>query len=117
MQGPMQALAARRVHPELREIVVEASRALACLDADRLEELALSCQALNRDLEIAGIVGRSDLARQAKDAQPDLAVFGRVLEVTRANLTVMNRIQALRTGRFLAYNEYEARLGTTHGDH
>ena len=37
-------------HPKLKELVVEASRALARLDADRLEELALSCQALNRDL-------------------------------------------------------------------
>ena len=35
--------------PELNELVREASKALACLDADRLEELALSCQALNRN--------------------------------------------------------------------
>ncbi len=117
MQGPIQALAARRVHPELRELVVEASRALARLDAGRLEELALSCQALNRDLEIAGVVGRTDLARQARDTQADLAVFGRVLEATRANLAVMNRLHALRAGRFLAYSEFDARSGTTHGDH
>jgi hypothetical protein len=36
--------------PKLKELVVEASRALAQLDAERLEELALSCQALNREL-------------------------------------------------------------------
>ena len=37
--------------PELKELVREASRALASLDAGRLEELALSCQALNRELD------------------------------------------------------------------
>jgi hypothetical protein len=48
--------------PKLKELVVEASRALARLDAERLEELALSCQALNRELV------RSDPAQQALDA-------------------------------------------------
>jgi uncharacterized protein YjiS (DUF1127 family) len=117
MQGPIQSLVAQRAHPELRELVVEASRALARLDAERLEDLALSCLALNRDLEIAGIVSRRDLSRQAKDALQDLGVFGRVLEATRANLAVMNRIRAIRAGRFLAYSESEARSGTTHGNH
>ena len=40
----------RRINPELKQLVAEASQALACLDADRLEELARSCQALNREL-------------------------------------------------------------------
>ena len=48
----MRALEKRRVRPELKELVVEASRALARLDADRLEEMALSCQALNRVLTL-----------------------------------------------------------------
>ena len=34
--------------PHLRELVVEATLALARLDAERLEELALSCRALPR---------------------------------------------------------------------
>jgi len=33
---------------ELKAIVAEASRALAALDALRLEEMALSCEVLNR---------------------------------------------------------------------
>jgi hypothetical protein len=53
--------------PKLKELVVEASRALARLDADRLEELALSCQALNRELV------RSDPAQQALDADQQTA--------------------------------------------
>ena len=47
----MQELEARPANPELKELVVEASRALARLDTARLEELALSCQALTRDTE------------------------------------------------------------------
>ena len=42
---------ARPANPELKELVVEASHALARLDAARLEELALSCQALTRTLQ------------------------------------------------------------------
>jgi len=87
------------VRLELKEVVVEASRALARLDADRLEELALSCQALNRNLTPANAESRAALARQAKEAAGDMAVFARVLEVTRANLNVMNRLRELRQGR------------------
>jgi hypothetical protein len=105
---------------ELKELVTEASRALARLDADRLEELALSCQALNRELEPAGMPQRSELARQAEDAAGEMAVFSRVLEATRANLNVMNRLRELRTGR-LEYGEPPARgwvrTESGHGDH
>jgi len=44
------------------------------------------------------------LALEAKDAAGDMAVFARVLEATRANLNVMNRLRELRTGR-LEYRE------------
>jgi hypothetical protein len=100
----MQERAERLEHPELKELVVEASRALASLDANRLEELALSCQALNRDLKPATQEQRAEIARQAKDAEGDLRVFARVLEVTRSNLDVMNRLRELRGGR-LEYRE------------
>ena len=105
---------------ELKELVREASRALARLDANRLEELAVSCQALNRDLEPASTPQRAELARQAQDAAGEMAVFSRVLEATRANLNVMNRLRELRAGR-LEYGEPQARdwVGTesVHGDH
>jgi len=104
----MQEFGAQRQVPELKQLVAEASRALACLDADRLEELALACQALNRDLTPANARGRADLARQAREAAGDMAVLARVLEATRANLKVMNRLRELRTGR-LEYDELQAR--------
>jgi hypothetical protein len=94
--------------PELRELVVEASQALARLDSNRLEELALSCQALNRDFTPANVEGRAELTRQAHEAAGEMAVFQRVLEATRSNLNVMKRLHELRAGR-LEYGEWQAR--------
>ncbi|MFY9853020.1 MAG: hypothetical protein WAK26_03975 [Terracidiphilus sp.] len=100
----MQEIGGRQGHPKLKELVVEASRALSRLDADRLEELTLSCQALNRALVYEDAEARAALAAEAKNATGDMAVFARVLEATRANLNVMNRLKELRAGR-LEYRE------------
>ncbi len=94
----------RAANPELKELVVEASHALARLDAPRLEELALSCQALTRTRIPEDPSERALLAQQAGEAQTDMAVFARVLEATRANLNVMKRLRELRLGR-LEYTE------------
>ena len=75
-----------RFNPELRALVVEASLALARLDADRLEELALSCQALNRDLSGWSGQEQMEMARERRELTGEMAVFERVLEATRANL-------------------------------
>ena len=113
-------LEVRRENPELKALVAEASQALARLDSARLQELALSCQALNRDSGSLDGRGRKDLARQAQDAAADMAVFARVLDATRANLKVMNRLRELRAVR-LEYSERQARGGMEaedgHGDH
>ncbi len=92
-----------RINPELKEMVVEASQALARLDAERLEELALCCQALNRNIASASDAEREERAWQVRDAVGEMAVFGRVLDATRANLEVMNRVRERRTARL----EYE----------
>lgn len=104
----MQQLEVRRANPELKELVVEASRALARLDAPRLEELALSCEALNRDLGLLDTDARRDLARQAREAEAGMAVFARVLEATRANRNVMRRLRELRAVE-LEYSDWQAR--------
>jgi hypothetical protein len=88
------------VHPALRSLVAEACQALARLDVERLDELALSVQILNRDLH--GDMPperRAALASEAQGAAGDMAVFARVIEATRANVDVMNRLRELRTGR------------------
>ncbi len=115
----MQGIGTRREHPELKKIVVEASQALAHLNADRLEELALSCKALNCELTPMSRDQRESLARQSHEAAGDIATFARVLEVTRANLNVMNRLRDLRSGR-LEYTNRQVRepavKGSGNGD-
>jgi hypothetical protein len=117
----MQQLEAGPANPELKELVVEASQALARMDTARLEELALSCQVLTQTAAFVGIrEERELLARQACEAAADLAVFARVLEATRANLNVMNRLRELREVQ-LEYSESQARGGrgaeAGHGKH
>src|SRR5579864_8205139 len=86
-------------NPELREVVVEASLSLARLDAERLEELALWCWDFNRDLMRVGNADSAEWARQAREASGEMAVFGRVLDATRANLEVMKRLRERRAAR------------------
>jgi hypothetical protein len=123
----MQEVGVSRQHPELKELAVQASQALSRLDADVLEQLALSCGELSRKLHLdlipVDIGVRADLARQAGDAARDMAVFARVLEATRANLNVLKRLRELRAGR-LEYREVSAAAGRewaitggAHGDH
>jgi hypothetical protein len=110
----------RVASPELKELVVEASRALVRLDAARLEELALCCEALNRRLVPMSAEERRTMARQAREVRSDMAVFARVLQATRANWNVMNRLREMRAGQ-LEYTERQARgsagVEAGHGDH
>ncbi len=116
----MEELRERSAGAELKALVAEASRALARLDTGRLEELALSCQSLNRALVVGNKEERKLLAEQAREAMADMAVFARVLDATRANLKVMNRLRELRMGR-LEYSERQVRGGkgaeAWHGNH
>ncbi len=94
----------REANPELKQLVVEASRALAFLDADRLEELALSCKVLSQDHPRISLEEKREVSRQAMDARAEMAVFARVLEATRSNLKVMERLRELHADR-LEYGE------------
>ena len=95
----MQQALAHREFPRLTEFVAEASRALAQLDTPRLEELALCCQALNRQPRDHFSQSGAALVQEVREAMGEMATFARVLEATRANLEVMRRLEALRTGR------------------
>ena len=86
-----------RLHPELRELVAEAASALARLDADRLEELALSCRMLC-DHRNSGEAEERGLYRQAQEASPDVAILGGLLDATRANLRVLKQLRSPRSG-------------------
>ena len=99
----MQAITGHRLRPELRELVVEASLALGRLDADRLEELAISCRALNRDLPFVNNEERTAFNNQAAGASREMAVFERVLDATRSNLEIVSRVRGRRNSP-LEYN-------------
>lgn len=98
---------ASRVRPELRELAVEASRALGCLDVERLEELALFCNALDRCIATSSTNERAARAREAREAAHEMAAFARVLEATCSNRNVMNHLRELRMGRL----EYRPQQG------
>ena len=93
--------------PEMRAIVLEASRALAHLDADRLEELARCCQSLNRTAVSSGVAERAALGREAQASMREMEILARVLEATRANLRVLRRLRDMRSEPI----EYTAPLG------
>jgi len=84
------------VRPKLKTLLAEAAWSLAKLDAERLEELTLSCQALNRDVD-------SDTRRltdpEVREVKREMAVFAEVLEATRTNVAVMSRLRELRGKR------------------
>lgn len=104
---------------ELKVLVAEASRALALLDAERLGELVGYCEALNLRLQTKELNSelRAKLAGEARAAAGEMAIFARVLEATRANLAVMNRLRELRLGQIeyqpkpIAFAGAQARSG------
>lgn len=85
-------------HPRMKEVVLEAARSLAHLDAARLEELAVSCNVLNRELQRAQGSARTRLAKEVLGNQREMALLASVLEATRANLRVLRHLSAMRTG-------------------
>jgi hypothetical protein len=84
---------------QLKDLVTEATRALARLDVERLRELALSCEALIGMPQATTKQERVERARQARAARSDMAVFARALEATGANAKVMERLRELREGK------------------
>jgi len=88
-----------RVRPSLKHMITEASLALARLDSDRLEELGLSCEALTRGLRNSSENNKTSFECEVRNAAQEMAVFSRVLEATRSNLTVMHRLREMRGRR------------------
>lgn len=95
----------------LKRVLAEATDALSHLDAERLEEMALSCEALVN----GGRVPEAELDNgepKSRDAN-DMAIFLRVLEATRANLNVMRRLREAR----MAQLQRDAAGTVEYGDH
>ena len=105
---------------ELKGMLTEASLALAYLDAERLEEMALSCAALVRGPEWEPCYSKNQFKPGSGKAMEEMAIFARVLEVTKANLKVMHRLREVRAAQ-LEYCPAQAGIGASeeseHGDH
>jgi hypothetical protein len=104
---------------EWKDTLVNASHSLAHLDAERLEEMALSCAALVRDEH-----AHFDTGRHAEpgfgEAGRELASFARVLEATKANLNVLRRLRAVRAKQLeygTAQGICDAPVESEHGNH
>jgi len=78
----------------LRGIVRQATAALIAMDAQRLEELALCCADLNRELEDSG--GIATASADLRASAEDMELLNRILFETRANLTVFSRLHLMR---------------------
>jgi hypothetical protein len=86
----------------LTRIVRQATAALVAMDADRLEELARCCADLNRVWDEGG--DRAAASLEMRAAAGDLALFEAILHETRANLTVLTRLHAIRLRDALAWS-------------
>lgn len=87
----------RENEPKLKRVLAEATRALAQLDAARLEEMARSCEALVLDGRIDEGELRDRVELESRDAAREMAMFLRVLEATKANLSVVRRLREVPT--------------------
>jgi hypothetical protein len=104
----------------LKSMLAEASLALAHLDAERLEEMALSCAALTRDVQRDQCDKKGQYPSGFGEAAPQMELFARVLEATRVNLKVMRRLREVRAARLeyrLARGGGDAFEEVEHGDH
>lgn len=81
---------------ELEALIAEAARSLARLDAERLEEMALFCQALNCDLVVEKGLR---LYAESRAAAKEMAALAQVLRATRNNLAVMSRLREFHAKR------------------
>ena len=77
----------------LTGLIREATAALARMDAERLSELALSCEALNR--ELASHTADACSAKAGlREARKAMRVFARVMQATGANVEFVRRLRA-----------------------
>lgn len=78
-------------------ILTDAADALARLDAERLEQLASSCQGFFCSVEPADIASCVALKDIVRAASGEMGMLARLLEVTRINLDILSRLRTCRT--------------------
>lgn len=102
-----------------KDTLADAAYALARLDAEELEDMALSCAALIRDGEERHIESRRQ-GETIREAERQFALFARLLDATKVNLKVIRRVRTVHAAqpddgparRYCAYS-----TDGLHGDH
>ena len=91
----------QKQNPDLRAILNETSQALAQFNADRLEEILVSCEGLTRACCSRGWTSQP-ISIGGWNAEPEMGSFKRLLELTHANLKFVRRLSSMQ-GRHLEY--------------
>ena len=102
---------------EHQSFLAETSRALARLDADRLEAMALKCKTLRRGCPSVDSVCEA-LAVNPRQAAQEMAVLAAVIEATRGNRNVLRRVSKARLAIDYGYGpggQWKA-MGMRHGN-
>jgi hypothetical protein len=105
--------------PDLKDMLTKASLALAYLDAERLEEMALSCEALVRGPDSQPYHSKNQWKPASGKAMEEMAIFAGILEATKANLKVMHNLCEAHAAH-LEYGPaqtFSASEESDHGDH
>jgi hypothetical protein len=76
--------------PDLKALIRITCIALAQSDAARLEEISESCLALAMS---------STTMQEVRDAGNDMADLARILETTRSNIEILDRLRAISQGQ------------------
>lgn len=83
------------VGPSLKEMVQGAAAALSRLDLRRLEEIGLQCSGMET-LQVN--------PSEAREVETEMTMLARLLEMTRLNASLMERLRSMRAGN-LEYME------------
>jgi hypothetical protein len=114
-RGELVMMTAEHAFRECKSVLAAACCALARLDADRLEEMALSCEALSKDSHSVDSVYEV-FALEPERAAHEMAILAGVIEATRVNRNVLQWLCAKRlAGNERSYGlEGHWRLGVRH---
>jgi hypothetical protein len=102
--------------PGLKSMLAEATLALAHLDAERLEEMALSCAALVRAVHWNQCEAKNPCEAGFGEGLQEMAIFARVVEATKANLRVMRKLSEVRATQ-IEYGPALAASGSGKSEH
>jgi hypothetical protein len=99
-------------NPDLRGILNETFQALERFEADRLQEIALTCEELMGERRSHNRTRRNQISIDDRRGGHEMGLFKRLLEQTHANLTFLYGLSTMRGAR-LEYGRVPAKMCST----